>query len=115
MFGRDYPVLGDVTVPEIIDELEKQFDDKLCDLQGVRLVATNVYICLSKKESVQHLSTYGFYVRGVPVKVRNPNFVHLQSYIKISDFLCFAKVVASFSCTRLLRKLAPPLYYLSSR
>ena len=69
MFGRDYPVLGDVTVPEIIDELEKQFDDKLCDLQGVRLVATNVYICLSKKESVQHLSTYGFYVRGVPVKL----------------------------------------------
>ena len=35
---------------EIIDELEKQFDDKLCDLQGVRLVASNVYICLSKKE-----------------------------------------------------------------
>ena len=58
-----------MTVPEIIDELEKQFDDKLCDLQGVRLVASNVYICLSKKESLDHLSTYGFYVRGVPVKL----------------------------------------------
>ena len=73
---RDYPVLSDVTVPEIIDELEKQFDDKLCDLQGVRLVASNVYICLSKKESVQHLSTYGFYVRGVPVKVRDLHYVY---------------------------------------
>ena len=66
---KDYPILGDITVPEIIDELEKQFEDKLCDLQGVRLVANNVYICLSRKESLQHLTTYGFYVRGVPVKV----------------------------------------------
>ena len=59
----------DISVPEIIDELEKQFDDKLCDLQGVRLVGSNVYICLSRKESLEHLSTYGFYVRGVPVKL----------------------------------------------
>ena len=66
---KDYPILGDVTVPEIIDELEKQFEDKMSDLQGVRLVANNVYICLSRKESLQHLTTYGFYVRGVPVKV----------------------------------------------
>ncbi len=66
---KDYPILSDVTVPEIIDELEKQFEDKLCDLQGVRLVSGNVYICLSRKESVQHLTTYGFYMRGVPVKV----------------------------------------------
>ncbi len=66
---KDYPILSDVTVPEIIDELEKQFEDKLSDLQGVRLVANNVYICLSRKESLQHLTTYGFYVRGVPVKV----------------------------------------------
>ena len=68
-FYQDYPILTDVTVPEIIDELEKQFDDKLCDLQGVRLVGSNVYICLSRKESLEHLSTYGFYVRGVPVKL----------------------------------------------
>ena len=67
--NQDYPILVDVTVPEIIDELEKQFDDKLCDLQGVRLVGSNVYICLSRKESLEHLSTYGFYVRGVPVKL----------------------------------------------
>ena len=67
---KDYPILSDVTVPEIIDELEKQFEDKMSDLQGVRLVANNVYICLSRKESLQHLKTYGFYVRGVPVKVR---------------------------------------------
>ena len=66
---KDYPILNDVTVPEIIDELEKQFEDKLHDLQGVRLVASNVYICLSRKESLQHLTTYGFYVRGVPIKV----------------------------------------------
>ena len=66
---KDYPILGDVTVPEIIDELEKQFEDKMSDLQGVRLVANNVYICLSRKESLQHMTTYGFYVRGVPVKV----------------------------------------------
>ena len=50
---RDYPILNDVSVPEIIDELEKQFSDKLCDLQGVRLVANSVYICLSRKESLQ--------------------------------------------------------------
>ena len=31
---KDYPILSDISVPEIIDELEKQFDDKLCDLQG---------------------------------------------------------------------------------
>ncbi|XP_059098803.1 uncharacterized protein LOC131892947 isoform X2 [Tigriopus californicus] len=66
---KDYPLLSDITVPEIIDELEKQFEDKLNDLQGVRLVANNVYICLSKKESLQHLTTYGFYVRGIPIKV----------------------------------------------
>lgn len=66
---KDYPILTDISVPEIIDELEKQFSDKLCDLQGVRLVANNVYICLSRRESLQHLSTYGFYVRGVPVKL----------------------------------------------
>ena len=54
---------------EIIDELEKQFEDKMSDLQGVRLVANNVYICLSRKESLQQLTTYGFYVRGVSVKV----------------------------------------------
>ena len=66
---KDYPILSDVTVPEIIDELEKQFDDKLCELQGVRLVGCNVYICLSRKDSLNYLSTYGFYVRGVPVKV----------------------------------------------
>ena len=47
---KDYPILSDVSVPEIIDELEKQFDDKLCDLQGVRLVGANVYICLSRKD-----------------------------------------------------------------
>ena len=33
---KDYPILGDVTVPEIIDELERQFDAKLCEVQGVR-------------------------------------------------------------------------------
>ena len=66
---KDYPILSDVTVPEIIDELEKQFDDKLCELQGVRLVGSNVYICLSRKDSLNYLSTYGFYVRGVPIKV----------------------------------------------
>lgn len=66
---KDYPILSDVSVPEIIDELEKQFDDKLCELQGVRLVGANVYICLSRKDSLNYLSTYGFYVRGVPVKV----------------------------------------------
>ena len=32
-------------------------------------VSGNVYICLSRKESVSHLTTYGFYMRGVPVKV----------------------------------------------
>ena len=32
---KDYPILSDITVPEIIDELEKQFDDKLCDLQVI--------------------------------------------------------------------------------
>ena len=37
--------------------------------QGVRLVGANVYICLSRKDSLNYLSTYGFYVRGVPVKV----------------------------------------------
>ncbi len=36
---KDYPILSDVSVPEIIDELEKQFEDKLSDLQGVRLVS----------------------------------------------------------------------------
>lgn len=66
---KDYPILSDVSVPEIIDELEKQFDDKLCELQGVRLVGSNVYICLSRKDSLNYLSTYGFYVRGVPIKV----------------------------------------------
>ena len=66
---KDYPILSDISVPEIIDELEKQFEDKLCDLQGVRLVGSNVYICLSRKDSLTYLSTYGFYVRGVPVKV----------------------------------------------
>ena len=66
---KDYPILNDVSVTEIIDELQKQFEEKLCDLQGVRLVANNVYICLSKKESVTHLTTYGFYVRGMHVKV----------------------------------------------
>jgi hypothetical protein len=30
---KDYPILSDVNVPEIIDELEKQFSDKLSDLQ----------------------------------------------------------------------------------
>ena len=66
---KDYPILSDISVPEIIDELERQFDDKLCDLQGVRLVGSNVYICLSRKDSLNYLNTYGFYVRGVPVKV----------------------------------------------
>nr|XP_040571200.1 uncharacterized protein LOC121120399 isoform X1 [Lepeophtheirus salmonis] len=66
---KDYPLLYDISVPEIIDELEKQFDDKLCDLQGVRLVGSNVYICLGKKDSLNTLSTYGFYVRGISVKL----------------------------------------------
>ena len=35
---KDYPILSDITVPEIIDELEKQFDDKLCDLQVIDLI-----------------------------------------------------------------------------
>ena len=35
---KDYPILSDITVPEIIDELEKQFDDKLCDLQAINLL-----------------------------------------------------------------------------
>ena len=32
-------------------------------------MGANVYICLSRKDSLNYLSTYGFYVRGVPVKV----------------------------------------------
>ena len=66
---KDYPILSDVTVPEIIDELERQFDAKLCEVQGVRQAGTKVFICLSQRESLAHLAQYGFYVRGVHVTV----------------------------------------------
>lgn len=50
---KDYSYFEDVTVMEIIDELHKQFSDKLWDFQGVRIVSDTVYICLSQKESLQ--------------------------------------------------------------
>ena len=64
---KDYPILSDVSVPEIIDELERQFDSKLCEVQGVRLAGNKIFICLSQKDSLNHLAQYGFYVRGVHV------------------------------------------------
>ena len=66
---KDYPLLSDVSVPEIIDELERQFDRPLCEVQGVRLAGTKIFICLSQRESLVHLAQYGFYVRGVHVSV----------------------------------------------
>ena len=66
---KDYPILSDVTMPEIIDELERQFDAKLCEVQGVRQAGSKVFICLSQRESLAHLAQYGFYVRGVHVTV----------------------------------------------
>ena len=66
---KDYPILSDVSVPEIIDELERQFDAKLCEVQGVRQAGSKVFICLSQRESLSHLAQYGFYVRGVHVSV----------------------------------------------
>ena len=66
---KDYPILSDVSVPEIIDELERQFDAKLCEVQGVRQAGSKVFICLSQRESLAHLAQYGFYVRGVHVTV----------------------------------------------
>ena len=66
---KDYPILGDVSVPEIIDELERQFDAKLCEVQGVRQAGSKIFICLSQRESLAHLAQYGFYVRGVHVTV----------------------------------------------
>ncbi len=56
---KDYPILSDVSVPEIIDELEKQFEDKLCDLQGVRLVNVGS-IHLSSKQHFQTAFSSGF-------------------------------------------------------
>merc|ERR1719150_1816297 len=66
---KDYPILSDVSVPEIIDELERQFDAALCSVQGVRQAGSKVFICLSQRESLAHLAQYGFYVRGVHVAV----------------------------------------------
>ena len=66
---KDYPILSDVSVPEIIDELERQFDAALCSVQGVRQAGSKVFICLSQRESLAHLAQYGFYVRGVHVSV----------------------------------------------
>jgi len=66
---KDYPLLSDVSVPEIIDELERQFDSKLCEVQGVRLAGTKIFICLSQRDCLNHLAQYGFYVRGVHVTV----------------------------------------------
>eukprot|EP00090_Calanus_glacialis_P019710 TRINITY_DN30229_c0_g1_i2.p1 TRINITY_DN30229_c0_g1~~TRINITY_DN30229_c0_g1_i2.p1 ORF type:complete len:997 (+),score=132.01 TRINITY_DN30229_c0_g1_i2:396-3386(+) len=66
---KDYPLLIDVSVPEIIDELERQFDSKLCEVQGVRLAGTKIFICLSHRDCLNHLAQYGFYVRGVHVTV----------------------------------------------
>ena len=66
---KDYPILSDVSVPEIIDELERQFDEALCSVQGVRQAGSKVFICLSQRESLAHLAQYGFYVRGVHVSV----------------------------------------------
>ena len=66
---KDYPLLSDVSVPEIIDELERQFDAQLCEVQGVRQAGSKVFICLSQRESLAHLAQYGFYVRGVHVAV----------------------------------------------
>ena len=66
---KDYPILSDVSVPEIIDELERQFDAQLCEVQGVRQAGSKVFICLSQRESLSHLAQYGFYVRGVHVSV----------------------------------------------
>ena len=66
---KDYPLLSDISVPEIIDELERQFDAKLCEVQGVRQAGSKIFICLSQRESLAHLAQYGFYVRGVHVSV----------------------------------------------
>ena len=66
---KDYPLLSDVSVPEIIDELEQQFDSKLCEVQGVRLAGSKIFICLSQRDCLTHLAQYGFYVRGVHVSV----------------------------------------------
>ena len=66
---KDYPSLSDVSVPEIIDELERQFDAKLCEVQGVRLAGNKIFICLSQKDCLNYMSQYGFYVRGVHVTV----------------------------------------------
>ena len=66
---KDYPQLSDVSVPEIIDELERQFDSKLCEVQGVRLAGSKIFICLSQRDCLSHLAQYGFYVRGVHVTV----------------------------------------------
>ena len=66
---KDYPKLSDVSVPEIIDELERQFDAKLCEVQGVRLAGNKIFICLSQKDCLNYMSQYGFYVRGVHVSV----------------------------------------------
>ena len=56
-------------MPEIIDELEQQFDSKLCEVQGVRLAGSKIFICLSQRDCLTHLAQYGFYVRGVHVSV----------------------------------------------
>lgn len=66
---KDYPLLVDVSVPEIIDELEQQFDAKLCEVQGVRLAGNKIFICLSQKDCLHYMAQYGFYVRGVHVTV----------------------------------------------
>ena len=66
---KDYPTLIDVSVPEIIDELERQFDSKLCEVQGVRLAGKKIFICLSKRDCLNYMAQYGFYVRGVHVTV----------------------------------------------
>ena len=66
---KDYPLLSDVSVPEIIDELEQQFDSKLCEVQGVRLAGSKIFICLSQRDCLTQLAQYGFYVRGVHVSV----------------------------------------------
>lgn len=66
---KDYPTLSDVSVPEIIDELERQFDSKLCEVQGVRLAGKKIFICLSKRDCLNYMAQYGFYVRGVHVTV----------------------------------------------
>ena len=66
---KDYPLLSDVSVPEIIDELERQFDARLCQVQGVRLTGNRIFICLSHKECLTYMAQYGFYVRGIHVSV----------------------------------------------